>query len=686
MPYDLVLDGEVQELGDVKYLLSPKDLAGLRAVEALADMGVHGLKIEGRQKGPVYVATATETYRHWIDAVARESGASDDDVRRTRHDLLRTSLAYSRGFTDGFLGGSDHQSLVDGRFPKSRGVLLGRVTRVLHDEVVVEGANDRSAWTGARASDSRASAPSGVPSSALHGLGGADDASSGPVAEELEPRAGMGVVFDAGRPEDRNEPGGPIFEVHTEARGWRLRFGRPGPDLSRVAPGQLVWVNSDPRVAREVERTLAGDEPENRIALTLVVKGTAGSALELTASAAHARACATSSAVLERASSRGLDDALLREKLGALGGTPLRLEALDTAALEPGLHVPVSELKALRRTIVNELVAQIERGPRRHVESAAVAPGLRARARAVRPWSVGEGAWVPPNAPELIALCRTDEQLEAAIEAGVREVELDWMELVGLGRAVARARAARLVVTIATVRVQKPGEEGYDRRLAALDPDGVLVRHWGALVHFQGRRERENSTVRPLLHGDFSLNVTNSITAAELFERGLDTLTPSYDLDRAQLEALLEHAEPARFTLTLFHRIPTFHTEHCVYSHLLSSGRDYRTCGRPCERHEVSLRDHTQRTHPVIVDVGCRNTVFNSQAQSCARLAPALIARGVRRFRVEFVREGRAEAARILRAFSALLEGRIGPDEALRESAAKAHLGVSSAPMALMER
>jgi putative protease len=88
----------------------------------------------------------------------------------------------------------------------------------------------------------------------------------------------------------------------------------------------------------------------------------------------------------------------------------------------------------------------------------------------------------------------------------------------------------------------------------------------------------------------------------------------------------------------------------------------------------------------VIVDVGCRNTVFNSQAQSCARLAPALIARGVRRFRVEFVREGRAEAARILRAFTALLAGRIGPDEALLESAAKAHLGVSSAPMALMER
>ena len=52
MPYELVLDGEVRDLGDVAYLLSPKDLAGLRAVGDLAAIGVHGLKIEGRQKGP----------------------------------------------------------------------------------------------------------------------------------------------------------------------------------------------------------------------------------------------------------------------------------------------------------------------------------------------------------------------------------------------------------------------------------------------------------------------------------------------------------------------------------------------------------------------------------------------------------------------------------------------------------
>jgi hypothetical protein len=39
----------------------------------------------------------------------------------------------------------------------------------------------------------------------------------------------------------------------------------------------------------------------------------------------------------------------------------------------------------------------------------------------------------------------------------------------------------------------------------------------------------------------------------------------------------------------------------------------------------------------VIVDVGCRNTVFNGELQSAAALVPEIVARGVRRFRFEFV-------------------------------------------------
>src|SRR5690606_11931528 len=189
----------------------------------------------------------------------------------------------------------------------------------------------------------------------------------------------------------------------------------------------------------------------------------------------------------------------------------------------------------------------------------------------------------------------------------------------------------------------------------------------------------------PMLHGDFSLNVTNSLTAHHLLALGLDTLTCAHDLDETQLFALFAHAPASRFTIPLHHHISTFHTEHCVYAHTLSSGRDFRSCGRPCEKHRAALRDRTGLEHPVVVDVGCRNTVFNAQAQTAASLVPRLLDAGVRRFRVEFVRESQEEAARVLSAYQELLAGRLSPSEAVRRASAHEQFGVTRGTMQVLQ-
>ncbi len=638
MPYDLVVDGEARDLGEVKYLLSPKDLAALEVLPELAAIGVQSLKIEGRYKGPAYVVGTVEAYRRKLAGEAVDVG--------------RLALTYSRGFSEGFLRGSDHQRLVEGRFPKHRGVFLGRVRRVEGDAVTVALGEEAQPSTGGIAT------------------AGAQDA-PGRAAPAVVVRPGMGVVFDAGRPEQA-EQGGPVFAV--EARGGEvvLRFGRPGPDLRRVTVGERVWVSGDPSLGREAERRLE-HAPEGRIPVTLRVFGGAGSPLVAEASTPRHSAMAASDQALAPASGGGLDATLLAEKLGAFGGTPFRLVGLDTAGLAPGLHLPVSALKALRRALAAALTAAVSAPPARAIAAGPVLPGLLADARA----ACGTPLDMPPT---IVPLCRTDEQLEAAIAAGLPEVELDWMELVGLRKAVERARQAGLRVVIATVRVQKPGEEGYDRRIAQLQPDGVLVRHWGALIHFLEHPEER----RPVLHGDFSLNVTNSLTAAHLLQRGLATFTAAHDLDRRQVEALLAEVPAGRGAVTIHHHIPTFHTEHCVYAHLLSRGRDFRSCGRPCEQHQVGLRDHTGRVHPVVVDVGCRNTVFNASAQSAAGLVHRLVELGARRLRVEFVRETRALAEDVLGAYVDLLAGRATPAELRRRVGVHEQFGVTSGTMQVL--
>jgi putative protease len=542
----------------------------------------------------------------------------------------------------------------------------------------------------------------------------------------------MGVVFDAGTPE-KTEQGGPIFAVARTRRGHRLRFGQPGPDLTKVRVGDFVWVSSDPKVTRAGEKAAeAGRLPLGRIAIELEVRGAAGAPLVVRAVNGRRPVEARSTSLLAAARGAGLTRELLVDKLGALGGTPFHLGALDTSGLAAGLHLPVSELKEIRRRLVIELDAALARVDR-EVERDSVVEAVRARVLRAHvgtnepratdgvPAADRERATDMPRAhvgtgdhiraatsmPLLVPLCRDDAQLDAVLDAGAREVELDWMELVGLGRAVERARARGARVTVATVRVQKPGEEKIDAHLAKLEPDAVLVRSWGSLAYFEqlardarahvdanddrARMVADDDGARvgptdgaartPVLHGDFSLNVTSSITAGWVLGHGLSTITAAHDLDRDQLFALLDAAPRGRVAVTVHHHIPTFHTEHCVYAHLLSTGRDFRSCGRPCEQHRVALRDRVGLVHPVIVDVGCRNTVFNAQAQSAASIVPELLARGVQRFRLELVRETADEARRLYLAYADLVAGRTTATEVVRTAAVHEQFGVTRGTM-----
>jgi putative protease len=122
--------------------------------------------------------------------------------------------------------------------------------------------------------------------------------------------------------------------------------------------------------------------------------------------------------------------------------------------------------------------------------------------------------------------------------------------------------------------------------------------------------------------------------------------------------------------------MPLFHMEHCVIAAELSTGRDHRSCGRPCDRHRVSLRDRAGMDHPVEADVGCRNTVFHAASQSAAGLVRSALASGVRRFRIELVRESAIEVATIVRAYRDLLDGRVEAHEVWRSLRTEGRYGV----------
>jgi putative protease len=304
-------------------------------------------------------------------------------------------------------------------------------------------------------------------------------------------------------------------------------------------------------------------------------------------------------------------------------------------------------LNDLRRRAVEELQArQAERGPVVAGDPAAALTGL---IPAVEPHAEADGK------PSLHLLVRTAEQLDAAIAVRPASITLDYLDLYNLKPSLQRVRDAGLTPRVASPRILKPGEERIvDFLLSCGCP--ILVRSTG-LLH--AVRDREH----PALIGDFSLNAANIVTAREFLDGGLDMLTPAHDLNAEQVANLARAAGAGRIEAVAYQHLAVFHTEHCVFCRFLSTGTTYKDCGRPCESHRVALRDSAGRAHPVLADVGCRNTVFGAEAQQAAAHLEGWLAAGIRHYRLEFTHESGEQTEGVARAFEAALRGDLGAAE-----------------------
>ncbi len=135
----------------------------------------------------------------------------------------------------------------------------------------------------------------------------------------------------------------------------------------------------------------------------------------------------------------------------------------------------------------------------------------------------------------MITLCRTFDQIDIALEEGIETIYVDF-EDVRLYRQAVERIGDRAHSFLATPRIQKSGEQGFFRLIENARPYGVLIRNLGSISFFRDKSFR--------LHGDFSLNIANPLTANFFAQRGLDQLTISYDLNIKEVLSLLRF-EPA---------------------------------------------------------------------------------------------------------------------------------------------
>ena len=615
LPYQMLVDGLPKDLGDKRFLLSPQDLAGIEEIPELIRLGVASFKIEGRLKSPEYVAAVTRVYRDAIDRAVASVGLENKAGQIPEEDLYSLEMTFSRGLFSGWLNGVNHQRLVNGRCGKKRGAFIGFIQKIGKDFVEVDSA--------------------------------------------VEVKAGDGVVFDAGA-DTEHEQGGRIYEVRLR----RFHFRNGQIDFQQVRVGDRLWKTDDPALNRQLRQTFARDPEPVRKPVDMEVSGAKGSPLRLRVILGDQAVEAVSELDLQPARTSVLSGAVLREQLSRLGDTRYVLRNLEIK-IEEDVFIPIGFINRLRREAIASLNARLTSPPK---GPPALNGALRSSSASVLPdLLVGAGIGQPPS-PELIILCRTFDQIEAALEQGIETIYVDFEDVRLYPQAV-ELIGDRAHTFLATPRIQKSGEQGFFRLIENARPHGVLIRNLGSISFFRGKRFQ--------LHGDFSLNVANPLTAGFFLHRGLDQLTISYDLNIKEVLSLLRYKPANRFELTIHQHMPMFHMEHCVFAAFLSEGTDYTNCGRPCDRHEVKLRDRVGSEHLVKADVGCRNTVFNARAQSGAQYAQALLSAGLRRFRIEFLSENRAAARHLIQVYRQLLNGAVPAEEVWRDLKIHLQLGVT---------
>ncbi|MCC5642508.1 U32 family peptidase [Nostoc sp. CHAB 5824] len=643
MPYDLIADGEVVNLKERKYLLSPQDLAGLDVLPDLVKSGVTSLKIEGRLKAPEYVANVTRVYRQALDGVItelerpnpltpfpRREGGIKTPLSETERGWGRgqsdqehynLEMAFSRGLYTGWFGGINNQELVHARFGKKRGVYLGEVSRIHNEQVTVK--------------------------------------------LEAPVKPGDGIVFDCGHPEAKEE-GGRVYAVVSKGKETMLTFGRNDLSLRRVHIGDRIWKTSDPELDKQLRQSFAGENPQFQRPIDLEVYGEVGQPLIAIARDQLGNIVQVESAIsLVEAHTKPLDTDRLQEQFGRLGNTPFCLGRL-TNHLSNAIMLPVSELNRMRREIVVQL-EELRSQPKRWQLRSDVS------FQDLLPYS----SPLPLSSPALIVLVRNLKQVQAALKAGIETLYCEFEDPRAYREAVQLVHKQKQESPLSTIwvappRITKPGEKWILHQVRACEADGYLVRNYDQLQFFAQDR----------CIGDFSLNVANALTADYFQQRfALERLTASYDLNITQLQDLLTSCPPQWFEVTIHQHMPMFHMEHCVFCAFLSTGTDYTNCGRPCEKQEVKLRDRVGSEHVLKADVGCRNTVFNGTAQTGAEYVQRLIELGLRQFRIEFVNETPEQVSKTIHFYTQLLQGEITGSQLWRELKLQNQLGVTRGPM-----
>lgn len=428
-----------------------------------------------------------------------------------------------------------------------------------------------------------------------------------------------------------------IFHIKSIANKHFIKLG-PKIKLSDIKPGFDVFLNRDESLIKEVRQSVTNKEKMRKVSLRAEVNVTVGKPIHLKVYDDNKTYDIFTSVSCEAAQKRPLTKENIESKIFGLSNTVYTVSDVNYPCFND-VYIHNNQLKQMKKDLID--ILNSSRTQVSHFE-------INSYHKKTIPSPVEKKYG-------LNVLLRKKSQLAALTELSERnqidKVILDYEFGKDYFSSVKELKKFGFKVFIATTRILKPKEYHNFRLIERCQPDGILVRNLGALNYFK------DSSFE--LIGDFSLNCANSWTFNYLINKGLSSLCLSYDLNLIQLDSMLSEIETSRAEITVHQYMPEFHMEHCVFAAFLSKGNSFRDCGKPCEKHDVYLKDMYGNHHEIKADQECRNTMFNSKVYSTLKYIKEWQDKGVKNFRIEALHESADELKSKLSAYIEYLENRI---------------------------
>ncbi len=564
LPFELVENesGKAVSRNRGSYIMSPKDLCSVQMLNGLLEAGVKSLKIEGRMKGPEYVATVTKTYRKYLDRYltkgnSNTSGKYDIEDK----DIKELTQVFNRGgFSKGYLEGKTGSTMMSYEKPKNWGVFLGKVI-----------AYDRSSLA---------------------------------VKLLLNDDVSMGDGIEVWNGEEKS-PGTVISGL--EVKGRKVESAKAGEVVSirnikgNIVKDNKVYKTSDKKLNNAALESISGKfyrkipifgelQVNKNEPITLTVKDDVGNSIAV-----------TGSLIPEEALNRPLTEERVLTQMTKTGQTPFEF-ANVSVFIDEKLSIPISEINNIRRSALEQL--ELKRAAR---YSRKLSDDFDEKEKSV--------VYFPGNDRNkdkklLISACIY--KFNDRIDYGSLEIDRLYIPF----NLLLSKKASEILSTLKSkevyLHIPSITRGNYDKLIQERLSEFIDLGIDGLLVGNIGHLNKDKYPSKLNIMGDYSLNCFNSSSLKQLAQLGVNGVTLSFELTVNQIRNL---PNIPGFTkeAVVYGRIPLMTSEYCPVGSI-AGGFDSKTkCSIACEKGEYYLKDRIGAQFPVVCDrLDCRSTVFNS--------------------------------------------------------------------------